>query len=384
MRELDLRVDNFPMSFSQSPASVAHALIEGYCDEFLSLASLFAEALVQADSRGIDITSSQNNLDCFKQGMASLGAVIDELRQSEPPARTAPAEPEPDSRLESEPEPEAAVPFRTMPNLTDEAAWGSSALAAGQVDEKPPADVDHAEIDARVVEAYSFLVDSEESGQRSDAADREANEIDPNAPVHFDRRPAPGFGRALKSLPSNTGGVTNKALAKAIGDSGSDETVPGVSVNPSLKGSNASMPVHSVFQFIERVRKSGVMRVELADEAITFEFEGGWVHSCRTNNLDKGDRLGDLLAGVCDEKELRVLLEQAEAMNNLQIGELIVRSGLVSNGQVLDALEAQIHRRFGRACESAEATYEFVEGVVVKSDGRVRIAPMELAFQARS
>lgn len=363
------------MPVGHFPASAASTLVEGYCDEFLSLASSLAETLAQADSRGLDITASQGHLDRIHEGMASLGAVIDGLHRREP----APAEPNP---VESdEPNAEPPVSFGTMSILGNESAWEASALTADPVVAKPPADADHDEADSRVVEAYSFLVDSDQPDRRADAADHEAGNVDPNAPVQFDRRPAPGLERALKSLPSHAGGAASKASVKTGGESGDDDAASGASVNPSLKGSNATMPVRSVFQFLERVRKTGVMCVELADEVITFEFEGGWVHSCRTNNQFKGDRLGDLLAGACEEKELAALLEKAETMNNLQIGELIVRSALVSNGQVLDALETQVRRRFKRVCDSVAATYEFVEGVVNASDGRVRIAPMELAFK---
>lgn len=363
------------MPLGQFPASAANAFIEGYCDEFLSLASLLAETLAQADSRGIDITASQCHLDRIHEGMTNLGAVIDELGRCEPPAQPVPAMPtsvEPD-----EPDAEPAVSFGTMPILGNESAWETRASTAGPAEHKPPAGADLDEVDARVVEAYSFLVDSDPSDRRLD----EAGDVDPSAPVHFDKRPAPGLERALKSLPSNVVGAASKASGKVSSSTGDDDTASEVAVNPSLKGSNATMPVRSVFQFLERARKSGVMRVELADEVVTFEFEGGWIHLCRTDNQGKSDRLGDLLAGTCDDKELQALLAKAVAMNNLQVGELVVRSGLVSNGQVLDALEAQVRLRFQRVCDSVVAKYEFVEGLVRPRDGRVRIAPMELAFQ---
>ncbi|MFT6080949.1 MAG: hypothetical protein ACJAYX_003836 [Planctomycetota bacterium] len=377
---LGLGDDSCAMPLGQFPASAANAFIEGYCDEFLSLASLLAETLAQADSRGIDITASQCHLDRIDEGMRNLGAVIDELGRCGPPAEPAPATPtavEPD-----EPDAEPAVTFGTMPILGNESARVTRASTADPAEHKPPAGADLDEVDARVVEAYSFLVDSDSSDRRLDAARSEAGNIDPSAPVHFDKRPAPGLELALKSLPSNAVGAASKASGKVSGDPGDDDTASEVAVNPSLKGSNATMPVRSVFQFLERARKSGVMRVELADEVVTFEFEGGWIRLCRTDNQDKSDRLGELLAGTCNDKELQALLAKAVAMNNLQVGELMVRSGLVSNGQVLDALEAQARLRFQRVCDSVVAKYEFVECLVRPRDGRVRIAPMELAFQA--
>lgn len=414
------------MSVGQFPASAADSLVQGYCDELLMLATSLAETLTQVRSRSINIAASQAGLGSALEGMASLTAIINEVQQGEPTAAAKPAKAD---------EPE---PFGSVARTGNEIAWETPASAPKPMAEDVPGDLGFPEsmseefpelksvgsnsaepkvtgpeftgsefsepefsesefteskfaepesefddVDAEFLEAYSFLSDPGLSGPPRDSQPEEEEPVDPNAPVHFDKRPSAGLARALNSLsPLEATSVAKKPLGKGEEASG-EEVATGTRVNPSLKGTSATIPLRSVFQFIERVRKSGVMRVDLDDEVLTFEFEAGLVLACRTSNQGKGDRLGDLLADVEDARELRALLTQGETMNNLQIGELVVRSGLVTNGQVMNALETQVHGRFRRACDAQLACYEFIEGTIAAGDGRIRIAPMELTFESR-
>jgi hypothetical protein len=144
------------------------------------------------------------------------------------------------------------------------------------------------------------------------------------------------------------------------------------------------MPLLSVFQFLGRMRKSGVLTVRLVGETMTFEFENGSVQSCLSSTMARGERLGDLLveSKACTREALSRFIARFGKTAKHQVGELIVREGLVTNGQVLEALELQVRRRFARACKTPEATYEFHDGQPRRSDGRVRITPAELAHQA--
>lgn len=280
------------MTGAQFPASAARSLIEGYCDEFFSLATLLAETLDQASTRDLDIGSSSTELERLKNGMRELTEAI-ELSLGSAAGDTSPTTPH-----------------------------GTAVI----LDNSPPPP--KPQRSARLALATSPFADQ---------------------PV---KQPAP------------------------------DEDAPGP-VAPALKGSNRSMPMRSVFQFVERVRKSGIMTVQLPDETLTFEFDNGYVQACRTTNRTKGDRLGDLLRDTCDTTLLNNLLRRAKAHTNQQIGEMVVRAGLTTNGMVLNALEEQVRGRFQRACEAAEATYEFLDRPANRSDGRIRIAPMELSHKSK-
>ena len=153
----------------------------------------------------------------------------------------------------------------------------------------------------------------------------------------------------------------------------------------SLCGNNISMPIASVFQFLENAKKRGLLTVQLPGETLTFGFSEGLVQVCDSSNRDMGDRLGDILAqSQCrDTVRLIELIEAAAYDGSPELGELLVQEGLASNGQIMDALEEQVRRRYRRACESGQATYEFVDQEIPATDGRIRLSPTELAFESQ-
>ena len=60
-----------------------------------------------------------------------------------------------------------------------------------------------------------------------------------------------------------------------------------------------------------------------------------------------------------------------------------VRPLCIAVPQVTAALEEQVRRRYRRACESGQATYEFVDQEIPATDGRIRLSPTELAFESQ-
>ena len=215
-----------------------------------------------------------------------------------------------------------------------------------------------------------------------------ANAPIPNAPAA--KAPvakAPAANAPVAKVPTAAAPITRPRQdaptavpTNAIGASSSQDAKSAVALNST----SASMPILTVFQFIERMRKSGVMTVVVADETMTFEFDYGCVQACSTNSTNKADRLGHILQedGTCDADALRDILSQADGKSSLQIGELIVRANLATNNQVMDALETQARRRFQRACDAEDAAYTFVEGGPSRTDGRIRIAPKELGHES--
>jgi hypothetical protein len=149
-----------------------------------------------------------------------------------------------------------------------------------------------------------------------------------------------------------------------------------------LRGTNRTMPLQSVFQFLGRTRKSGTLHVFIADEILAFEFVNGCIEFTATNRCPVSERLGELLVelGSCTRDALAPVLAKVGVSSANRLGQLVVEEKLVSNGQVLEALETQVQRRFKRACESGEAAYEFEAGRRQPGDGRIRIAPFELTI----
>lgn len=67
------------MQVGQFPASAANSLIEGYCEDFVSFASVLAQTLEQISMRGIPIDRSREHLARIEKGMRDLSSAIHEL-----------------------------------------------------------------------------------------------------------------------------------------------------------------------------------------------------------------------------------------------------------------------------------------------------------------
>lgn len=158
-----------------------------------------------------------------------------------------------------------------------------------------------------------------------------------------------------------------------------------LTTSTSLRGRNASMPLPALFHMLERGRKTGVLTVDLEHDVLAFEFERGLLQSCVAKNVPEDERLCNLLdeIGSHDPKAIELMLDQAEGKTGLYAGEVLVRHGLVTNGQLQQALEEQLFLRFRRASQAAEGRYEFRECEHRPTDGRIKIAPMELTFRLR-
>lgn len=142
------------------------------------------------------------------------------------------------------------------------------------------------------------------------------------------------------------------------------------------------MPLVSVFQFLGRTRKSGTLHVTLGEEIVAFEFVNGCIEFTASNQCPVNERLGELLVelGFCTRDRLAPILAKVGVSSAHRLGQLVVEEHLVSNGQVLEALEAQVLNRYHRVCQFPDAAYEFDPGPRAPGDGRIRIAPFELTM----
>ena len=347
------------MQVGHFPAAAANSLIDGYCSDFVSLAAVLAQTLEQVSMRGIDIRASHEQLARIESGMRGLAEAIRDLLDrgmvdsedlsamlgtgARPEPAAAPA-----GDAAPEPEPEKFVSDRTQALFINPTGPLDSAQP------KRPASPDPAQ---RRPDPSTAAAGAPDYALRAEAQTRKkARHAATGAPAKAQEAPT------TRAKPASNPPVED--------DSG------------ALRGTNDSMPVLSVIQFLGRTRKTGKLRIQLGDETISFEFDNGCVQACTSNKPRRGERLGDLLIETvgCDPNDLAALLKGQPATAK-QLGELVVQAGLASNGQVLEALEQQVRRRFARACEAKNASYEFRDGNPGRSDGRVRIAPMELTFQ---
>jgi hypothetical protein len=145
-----------------------------------------------------------------------------------------------------------------------------------------------------------------------------------------------------------------------------------------LQGSNDTMPLRSVFQFLARTRKSGTLHVTLADEQLTFDISDGCLVATSSNKPPRGERTGDLVLELrfADKKDVEPRM--AQFGDGMQFGHSLIQAGRITEGQLLEVLEAQVARRFRRAVAAAKAVYDFREAPGARGHGRIRIRPFEL------
>jgi hypothetical protein len=310
------------MQVGQFPASAANSLIEGYCDDFVSFASTLAQTLEQVSMRGLGFDACRESLMRTERGMRNLADAIQELLER------------------------GTTEFNTL--LAKQGEQGGAAQTA-RPSRNPP---------------------TGKQGKRP-------------APLG-PRPPTPAAATAMMppaaprpSVERRTDQVAKRAHA--------GPTTPGAthtaSAREPLRGTSQSMPLLSVFQFLGRLRKTGVMRVTLGNETMTFELVNGCVQLAVSDNSPKDEHLGELLIeqGMCTRQAIAPLLASASASNE-KLGNLVIQHKLVTNGQILEALELQVQRRFARACKSLNASYQFDECAPRPTDGRIRITPLELSY----
>jgi len=336
------------MQVGQFPASAASSLIEGYCDDFVSLAAMLAQTLEQVAMRGINFESSRESLQRIERGMSELAAAIRELlergsvsgecetvlgRKKSGDTADAPAAPA---------RPTAPAPASgPRPTSAGHPATGSAARAPTPT--PPPAG-------------------ARPGGAQPPAAPRS---LAASSPTRTARPTSPDA--------RSPGGAPVSASA----------AMPRGARAETLKGTNRSMPLLSVFQFLGRMRKSGTVHVYIEQETLAFEFVNGCIEFTASDRCPVGERLGELMVelGFCTRETLAPILAKVGVSSAHRLGHLVVESKLVTNGQVLEALEAQVKRRFHRVCTNPDAAYEFDEGRRLPGDGRIRIAPFELSFE---
>lgn len=454
------------MHVGEFPAAAANSLIQGYCDDFISLAALLAQTLEQVSMRGINISESNEGLERIESGMRNLAdAIQDQLRSGRSTltegSLLAGMGPKPGQQTPDAPSGLEGYASYLSHETTEEEL--GNATGSSSADDIP---ADAVSTDAGPAASDSIWEDdlSNDGLSNSDLSNNAANEeatsskeaSDGDRSVKFDGRlrhgldedfveammdprttpsyPTPDAppdaskvaGEPLdpsgeppaggqpptkqgRNGPSKRSGAFRPPAKATPADLTSEDMrpqsdgvakphqvpaprtkrrplrqPPATAAGQALKGTNHTMPVLSVFQFVERMRKSGVMTVKIADEVLTFEFDNGCVQACKSTCQDKGDRLGDLLIELCgcEPKAITDILYRTKGKSKLQLGEMILKSGCATNGQIMDALEAQVRRRFSRACKATDAIYEFIDCTPDRTDGRVRITPMELAFES--
>jgi hypothetical protein len=150
--------------------------------------------------------------------------------------------------------------------------------------------------------------------------------------------------------------------------------------NEALRGTNVSMPLLSVFQFLGRMRKAGTMRVSLANENLAFELENGCIVASTTSQCPRQELLAELLVelGTCGTGDLDAIVVRVGNGSNERFGVAVIEAGVASEQQIAQAMAMQSSRRYTRACKATDSKYEFVEGLR-SGEARLRALPVPIA-----
>ncbi len=130
----------------------------------------------------------------------------------------------------------------------------------------------------------------------------------------------------------------------------------------SFKGDLSTIGLAEVFQMISMSQKEGTLIVEDGESKKSIYFGPTGVKLVSTGSR-KGLRLGDILlrTGKVTEGQLSEALENSKIMKRM-LGEVLVESGLVSDAEIQQSVREQIEEEIYDLFLWKKANFEFVEG----------------------
>lgn len=128
----------------------------------------------------------------------------------------------------------------------------------------------------------------------------------------------------------------------------------------TLQGNTETLPMRSVFQFLSRTRKNGMLHVTLEQEKVRFQFVDGCLVGTSSTQAPANEGLGNILAelGVVEGEEIAPIVKQ-HGDGRQRLGSILVQMGRITHEQLAQAVELQTSRRFQRIVACKQATYEF-------------------------
>jgi hypothetical protein len=155
-----------------------------------------------------------------------------------------------------------------------------------------------------------------------------------------------------------------KPAAASAGPQGTATPRPrGAAVPPTtttLQGSTETLPMRSVFQFLSRTRKTGLLHVTLDQERVRFEFRDGRIVGTSSTQGPVHESLGAVLVelGHCAPTDVQPLVRQ-HGDGRHRLGSALLQQGKISREQLAAAVEQQTQRRLQRILTQQRAAYEF-------------------------
>ncbi len=169
--------------------------------------------------------------------------------------------------------------------------------------------------------------------------------------------------------PRNTIAAPTVATPRPVSNAATATAKPQPALSPravtaaaatTLQGNSDTLPMRSVFQFLSRTRKNGMLHVVIGAEKVRFQFVDGCLVGTSSTQSPAIEGLGNVLAelGFVDAGEVGSIVKQ-HGDGRQRLGSVLLQMGRITHEQLAQAVELQTSRRFHRIVEAQHATYEF-------------------------
>ena len=148
-----------------------------------------------------------------------------------------------------------------------------------------------------------------------------------------------------------------------------------------LRGSEGIFSGPDLVSFLGVQQKTGLLEIRTPNQLFTLELDAGQVAHLQSNRAGKGERLGDILVelGVVERRAV----EDAYRTNPRgRVGELLFGNGLVTEEQLFEALQRQIHVLFQRLASEPMERFTFWAGPLLHAQERLRLNATALMLEA--
>jgi hypothetical protein len=180
---------------------------------------------------------------------------------------------------------------------------------------------------------------------------------------------------ALRMLQSGGPDLETPAAARP------DERPPSPRHIMVLRGSEGIFTGPDLVSFLGVQQKTGLLEVRTPIQLFTLELDAGQVAHLQSNHAGKGERLGDILVEM-GTVERRAIEEAYRANPRGRVGELLFSNGLVTEEQLFEALQRQIHMLFQRLASEPMERFTFWAGPLLHAQERLRLNATALMLEA--
>ena len=194
----------------------------------------------------------------------------------------------------------------------------------------------------------------------------------------------PTTAGAASAAPEKAGGIALRMIRQGRVETQPTGRVTGMAPSGrhmlTLSGLAESFQTPDLIGFLSAQKKTGVLEIVTADEVFLLELLDGDIVHAQSDHTPTGQRLGDIL--VDRHSVDRDALEKARKQTpGPRLGATLVQDGLVSQENLLKALETQIQQLFQRLFNAPMKSFSFWNGPPIYADEKLRLNATSLLLE---